>query len=443
MPETPSVDPRPTGDPISTPDGPLAIADCAGAARIRAGGSNPAARYLLGEEIARGGMGVVHRATDTVLGREVAVKVLQQKYAPDSGTARRFADEARITGQLQHPAIPAVHDLGVLPDARPFLAMKLIKGETLEELVMRRADAAEGRGRLVAAFEQVCQAVAYAHAHDVIHRDLKPTNIMVGAFGEVQVMDWGLAKVLGTRPGERTDPEETTAPTAVRSLRDSDNLFTQTGSVLGTPAFMPPEQAAGAVGLIDRRSDVFGLGAVLAAVLTGRPPFVADTSEEARVKAARGDVGECFDRLEACRADPDLVALCQRCLAPRPEDRPPDAGAVAKAVAALRAAADERARGAELDRVRAEGEARQAETRAAEQRKRRRVLLAASGIITLVLLAGLGASLWQMFRAMDAEGQASQNAAAMARALAAEQRARRDERKARQQAFAALRSMTT
>ena len=235
-------------------------------------------RYLLGEEIARGGMGVVYRATDAVLGRVVAVKVLQEKHAPDSGTARRFADEARITGQLQHPNVPAVHDLGVLPDGRPFLAMKLIKGETLEGLLKRRADPTEGRGRFVAAFEQVCQAVAYAHAHDVLHRDLKPANVMVGAFGEVQVMDWGLAKVLGARPGERTDPEETTAPTAVRSLREGDDPFTQAGSVLGTPAFTAPEQAAGAVGTIDRRSDVFGLGAVLAVVLTGRPPFVADTA---------------------------------------------------------------------------------------------------------------------------------------------------------------------
>jgi serine/threonine protein kinase len=233
--------------------------------------SNAAPRYLLGEEIARGGMGVVHRATDTILGREVAVKVLQEKYTADSETARRFADEARITAQLQHPNIPAVHDLGVLPDGRPFLAMKLIKGETLDNLLKRRADT-DGRYRFVAAFEQVCQAVAYAHAHDVIHRDLKPSNVMVGAFGEVQVMDWGLAKVLGARPAQPTDPQETTPATAVLSLRDSDGSFTQAGSVLGTPAFMAPEQAAGAVGVIDRRSDVFGLGAVLAVVLTGRPP---------------------------------------------------------------------------------------------------------------------------------------------------------------------------
>jgi tetratricopeptide (TPR) repeat protein len=442
MPETPSLGPRHTGDLDSTADGPLGVANRAREARIFTGVVN-AGRYLLGEEIARGGMGVVYCATDTILGREVAVKVLQEKYAPDSATARRFADEARITGQLQHPNIPAVHDLGVFSDGRPFLAMKLIKGETLEMQLRRRGEPFENRGQFLAAFEQVCQAVAYAHAHGVIHRDLKPANVMVGAFGEVQVMDWGLAKVLGSRPVEQTDPEETTAPTAVHCPRESDDPFTHEGSVLGTPAYMPPEQAAGAVGLIDRRSDVFGLGAVLAVVLTGRPPFVADTSESTRVKAAQGDVAECFARLEECGADPDLVALCKRCLAPRPADRPSDADEVAKAVAALRAAADERARRAELERVQAEGEARAAEARAVEQGKRRRMQLVLSGVIALVLLAGLGVSLWQMRRALLAEVLANTNAQdareerdAKARALAAEQQAR-------QQAFAALRSMTT
>src|SRR5262249_41266134 len=129
--------------------------------------------------------------------RHVAVKLLSDHYPVGSTTAQRFLTEAHITGQLQHPGVPAVHQVGTLPDGRPFLAMKLIKGDTLEELLNARPDPSADRGRYVAIFEQVCQAVGYAHSHRVIHRDIKPANVMVGAFGEVQVMDWGLAKTLG------------------------------------------------------------------------------------------------------------------------------------------------------------------------------------------------------------------------------------------------------
>jgi tetratricopeptide (TPR) repeat protein len=150
-------------------------------------------RYTLGDEIARGGMGIIHRAIDTVLGREVAVKVLHEKYTPESGAALRFAGEARITSQLQHPSIPPVHDLGTLTDGRPFLAMKLIKGQTLEELLQARPDPSAERGRFVAVFEHICQALAYAHSRNVLHRDLKPANVMVGAFGEVAIFRRHLA----------------------------------------------------------------------------------------------------------------------------------------------------------------------------------------------------------------------------------------------------------
>src|SRR5262245_26629326 len=289
----PPADDRTRTSAAAAPDRTHSVADPAAATGGRdappAAGPPPAGtdRYALGDEIARGGMGVVYRATDMAFGREVAVKVLQERFTPDSGTARRFADEARITGQLPPPGIPPAHGLGTLPAGRPFLAMKLIKGETLEDLLKSRLDPSADRGRFVAAFEQVCQALAYAHAHRVIHRDLKPSNVMVGAFGEVQVMDWGLAKLLGACPAETTDPGETTSGTAIRSLRESDGEFTQTGSVLGTPAFMPPEQAIGAVAKVDARSDVFGLGAILAVILTGQPPFAAGSAETARVRAAQ------------------------------------------------------------------------------------------------------------------------------------------------------------
>jgi len=351
----------------------------------------PTQRYLLDAEIARGGMGVIYRATDTVLGREIAVKVLLEKYAPDSGAAARFAGEACITGQLQHPSIPPVHDVGTLADGRPFLAMKLIKGQTLDEQLKTRTDATAERGRFVAVFEQICQALAYAHSHHVIHRDLKPANVMVGLFGEVQVMDWGLAKVLGAHVTLRGDPQATSTATLVGSVRDTDGSFTQAGSILGTPAYMPPEQAIAAITEIDYRSDVFGLGAILAVILTGEPPFTADSAETTRIMSARGDVAECFARLDSCGADPDLVALCKRCLAAKPTDRPADADVVAKAVAGLRLAADERARRAELERVRVEGERATAEAQAAERRKRRRLGLGAAAVLALAVVGGLTA----------------------------------------------------
>jgi hypothetical protein len=144
------------------------------------------------------------------------------------------------------------------------------------------------------------------------------------------------------------------------------------------------------------------------AILTGQPPYVGDTFESVRLQAVRGNLEDCFSRLNACGAEPELVALCKRCLAFEPADRPPDAGAVAQAVAAFRTAADERARRAELDRVQAEGETREALVREAEQRKRRRTVQVAGGVFAVVLLAGLSVSLWQMFRAIAAEGQTKQ-----------------------------------
>lgn len=356
-------------------------------------------RYVLGEEIARGGMGVVYRATDTTFGREVAVKVLQKAFDPSSATFRRFGAEARIAAQLQHPGIPPVHDQGTLPDGRPFLAMKLIKGRTLDDLLKDRPDPSIERGRFVAVFEKVCQALAYAHSHFVIHRDLKPANVMVGNFGEVQVMDWGLAKVLGTKAAEEADHDATTAVTALQAELESNDSETQAGSILGTPAYMPPEQALGAINEVDARSDVFGLGGLLAVVLTGKPPFTANTAETTRIQAAQGKLEDCFTRLNASGADPDLIALCKTCLNPSPHQRPANAGEVAEAIAALRQAADERARRAELDRVQAEGEKRTAELQIAEQRKRRHLQVALVAAIGLIFAIGGVVAYWQQEQA--------------------------------------------
>jgi tRNA A-37 threonylcarbamoyl transferase component Bud32 len=360
------------------------------------GAAAASGRYRLGDLIARGGMGAVYAAQDTVLGRDVAVKVLLDKFRDDAPTAGRFVEEARITGQLQHPGIPPVHDLGILPDGRPFLAMKLIGGNTLADLLGRRADPSADRGRFLAAFEAICQAVAYAHANEVVHRDLKPSNVMVGAFGEVQVMDWGLAKdlrapVQGTHDAE---PETDADPTATSEPGSGDPRLSQTcpGAVLGTPAYMPPEQARGESARADPRSDVFGLGAILCAILTGNPPYGAAGSQDVVGAAARGDLDEAFARLGQCGAEPELIDLCRRCLSPDPDGRPTDAGAVAAAVAGLRAASEERARAAERNEA-------EAKVRAAEERKRRRGLLAAAAVVVGVLLAGAGVSTWQAVRA--------------------------------------------
>jgi eukaryotic-like serine/threonine-protein kinase len=177
--------------------------------------------YELLDEIGRGGMGIAYRARDLTLAREVAVKLLPDGYTDSSTVARRFVEEAQITGQLQHPGIPAVYQTGMTPDARPFLAMKLVRGRTLAQILADRTDSSADRSRFLAIFEHVCHAVGYAHAHDIIHRDLKPSNIMVGAFNEVQVMDWGLAKVV-----TRTVTQD---PSAVAEV-DLERTCTEIGS---------------------------------------------------------------------------------------------------------------------------------------------------------------------------------------------------------------------
>jgi hypothetical protein len=411
-------DPTPTADPEVTHVGVRPIAPAAGP-------DAPTGFELLGE-IGRGGMGAVFRARERDLDREVAVKILLDRFPPDSPTARRFMDEARITGQLQHPGIPAVYRVGRLADGRPYLAMKLINGDTLA--AMLRA------GRTVdelAVIERIAEAVGYAHAHGVVHRDLKPANVMVGPFGEVQVMDWGLAKVLaggGGQPGRPDDHPPEAARTTIRSLRDSDGSQTEAGSILGTPAYMAPEQAAGEVDRIGPAADVFGLGAILCALLTGRPPFDGENPDSVHMAAARGDTAAAFARLAACGADPDVLALCKRCLAFDPAARPADGQAVAAEVAALRRAADDRARQAERDRL-------AAEVRAGEQSKRRRVIQWAAAAVAAVLAAGTTVSLWQAKVARQSASDADaarldadrkRGEAELARQAEADQRAKAD-----------------
>jgi tetratricopeptide (TPR) repeat protein len=335
-------------------------------------------------------MGVVLKGRDVDLGRDVAVKVLLEKHRDSPEMIRRFVEEAQIAGQLQHPGIIPVYELGRLPDDRLYIAMKLIRGRTLAALLESRTDANEDRPRYLAIFEQLCQAMAYAHSCGVIHRDLKPSNIMAGGFGEVQVMDWGLAKV--SDRGGVADEERSLRSQAeiqpVRTLRTGSSANeSRAGSVLGTPCYMAPEQARGLLDTLDERADVFGLGAILCEILTGLPPYTGPSGNEVYGKAARADLTEALARLDGCGAEPELIALAKSCLAAAPRDRPRDAGVVVIALTAHMAGVQKRLRAAELARARAE-------SRAAEERKRRLLVVGlAASILALAALGG-GGGLW-------------------------------------------------
>ncbi|HEX8203366.1 MAG TPA: serine/threonine-protein kinase, partial [Isosphaeraceae bacterium] len=340
------------------PEGDTALVEEPNATRLPLPGDRPA-KYRLFGEIARGGMGAVFKARDPDLGRELALKVLLEAHRDKPDLVRRFLEEAQIGGQLQHPGIVPVYDLGAFADRRPFFAMKLVRGRTLAALLAGRTGPAEDLPRFLGIFEQVCQTMAYAHARGVIHRDLKPLNVMVGAFGEVQVMDWGLAKVL-VRDGaadEPAGPDE--HETIIRTARgDSDADASVAGTVLGTPASMPPEQARGQIEQVDERADVFALGSILCEILTGRPAYTGRSLAELLGRAQRADLAEALARLDGSGADAELIGLARRCLAAAPEDRPRDARAVAAAVTAYLAGVQERLRAAELARVAAQGRAR-------------------------------------------------------------------------------------
>ncbi len=231
-------------------------------------------RYTLTRLHAEGGLGRVWIARDGDLNRDVALKELKPSPASYSEASRRFLKEAQVTGQLEHPNIVPVYELGRRPnDNQPFYTMRFVHGQTLrdaaEEYHRRRREGREDPVewlRLLQAFVSVCNAVSYAHSRGVIHRDLKPDNVVLGGFGEVLVLDWGLAKT-GDTKDERLSPVDMSE--TVASLRT-----TMSGRILGTPAYMAPEQAEGRLDLIDERTDVYGLGAILFEILTGRPPHL-------------------------------------------------------------------------------------------------------------------------------------------------------------------------
>ncbi len=336
--------------------------------------------YRVLGEIARGGMGRVLVANEIGLERDVAIKVLLNRT-----NGARFVRESTITARLPHPGVPPVYALGRLADGSPFLAMKLIDGRTLAD-VMKTA----GLQRLLQIYAQVCQAVGFAHSRGIIHRDLKPANVMVGAFGEVQVMDWGLAKDLTDQTTVEAQPSSksrtvpivdarTEQSTDLLSPSESNDDQTYAGQVMGTPAYMAPEQARGES--TDARGDVFALGGILCALLTGHPPYRGKTSLEVIKLAASVQLADAHARLDTCGADEELVELCRRCLSPNPADRPANGQEVDDGVSAYLNGVQEKLQATERERS-------VAVAKAAEERRRRRVQVIAASLVLIVLSAG-------------------------------------------------------
>jgi serine/threonine protein kinase len=276
--------------------------------RLRALGRWPefeSGRYSVVEEIGRGGMGTVFLAVDEELGREVAIKI--PNALANARLERRLHSEARVLARLEHPGIVPIHDAGRLADGRLFYVMKRVRGRTLREQLRGVPDLTE-RLRL---FERICEPVAFAHAEGFIHRDLTPENVMVGSFGEVMVMDWGVAKTVGGR--------ESPVDSHSRQSQSAMPVETGDGTVIGTVGFMAPEQARGEVGEVDERADVYGLGAILFLLLTNGVP---DAEPSAKLRLAG--------------VPRPLAAICARALAVEPANRYQNVTALADDVARYR-----------------------------------------------------------------------------------------------------------
>jgi WD40 repeat protein/tRNA A-37 threonylcarbamoyl transferase component Bud32 len=311
--------PAPGADPFGTRAPAAGAAAAADAGAPAAGGL----RFRILRPHAKGGLGQVFLAHDRELGREVALKEIQPRHADDPDSRARFLLEAEVTGSLEHPGIVPVYGLGQYADGRPFYAMRFIKGDSLKEAIERfyRRDvpgrdagerALEFR-QLLRRFVDVCNAIAFAHSRGVLHRDLKPGNIMLGEYGETLVVDWGLAKPLG-QPDHKASAD--TRP--VRSASGSGSAPTQMGQVIGTPQFMSPEQAAGRLDLLGPATDVYSLGAILYCLLTGRSPF---EDRDVGVVLQKVQSGDFPPPRQILKVSLPLEAVCLKAMALAPEQR--------------------------------------------------------------------------------------------------------------------------
>jgi WD40 repeat protein/serine/threonine protein kinase len=316
---------------LHRPPSPSSPTDPAMAATVRYA-AETRDRYTLVKLQATGGIGVIWLAYDGDLGRTVALKELRPETVRDLRACHRFLTEARITGQLEHPGIVPVYELGKrTEDQKPFYTMRFVKGRTLTEAIRSYHKERAKLGRtdlksvlqfeLLTNFVALCKTLAYAHSRGVIHRDLKGQNVLLGDFGEVIVLDWGLAKVVQRIKGVDALPVV---------LVEEGAVMTIPGQALGTPAFMPPEQAAGRLDLIDHRADIYSLGAILYEILTGRPPFVGRNVEEV-LRRVRFEPP--VPPRQLCPEVPEsLQAVCLRALAKDLTQRYDSAGDLAQEV---------------------------------------------------------------------------------------------------------------
>jgi serine/threonine-protein kinase len=363
-------------------------------------------RFRLLRPHARGGIGAVFVALDEELHREVALKQMLDPYADDTTSRQRFVAEAEITGGLEHPGIVPVYGLGRYADGRPYYAMRFIRGDSLKEAIERfHADdslkADPGRRslelrKLLRRFTDVCNAVEYAHTRGVLHRDIKPGNVIVGRHGETLVVDWGLAKATGRADPSAEPSERTLIPSSA-----SGSAETLPGSALGTPAYMSPEQAAGDFDRLGPRSDVYSLGATLYYLLAGRPAFEGDAGEVLRA-VQRGEFPP-PRRLDPS-ADKALEAVCLKAMAVRPEDR----------YASCKALAEDVERWAADEPVTAWREP--VTVRARRWLGRHRPLVAGTAALLLTATVALGVGIWRVSleqaeterRRLEAEGHFAQ-----------------------------------
>lgn len=273
--------------------------------------------FAIIEEIGRGGAGIVYRARDLNLNRHVAVKILHSSFVKQQDIFRRFTNESRIMGHLQHPNIANVYECGLTESGRPFHIMRLVEGKTLGQIILDTRANDENNGVLLNYLARVCEAMAYTHSQKILHLDLKPENIMVGAFGEVHIMDWGLAISLDKLPDQ---------------LASADDLHQLGASrIHGTLHYMAPEQAKGKP--VDERTDVFCLGGIIYNLLTGQKPYYGDDRAEVWNLARVANLSEIHDNLDQCNRNIALTRLAKQCLQAKPDDRPENASVVAMEVA--------------------------------------------------------------------------------------------------------------